>query len=394
MNNLIKYIAVIVIVLSCGAGKMLSAYIQGGLFNLLCFVYAFFFFLYQKGKIQKDSLLIFLILCSWIYIDQHLFQQGYDNLYVSYILSYASCFFIISTFIFEDFRKRLLKVVQWLSLFSIIAYILYSLNLISAHYNSTSELTTAFYFFNVEWGGRPRLSSIFWEPGQYQIILNFVLMLCSRDITDLIKRKKIITLTKRYFVIVLALVLTTSTTGYMVFAITCLYLTLSSMDKRHLGSGIIAGILLLVAVNALLQSDTVQNKFNSNNEAYNSYVVRLADNLGLLQMIEERPLTGYGIGTFEFEMRAHALGNETSSNGWLNAGAQMGIPFLILLLLVTWKGVHRLSQHYILSLILLAGVIMAQSNEALYYLAPLNLFIFKFKEVDALSHIKLKITNY
>lgn len=369
---------------------MLSTYFPSGLLPLLFLVYAIFFFVYQKGKIQKWSFCIMMVICAWIFIDQHVFQSGFDNLYLTYILSYASCFFIISTFQFDDFRKKILRVVQWLSFFSIIIQLLYNSGFISAFYSKNADLTISAYIFNVGWGGgsRHRLSSIFWEPGQYQIVLNFLFILCSNDIIHLLKSRKIIILVKRYVVLVLALMLTISTTGYMVFAIICFYIALGSIDKRHIFRGIIGGTVMLAAIFALLQSDVVQEKFSEGSDTYGSYEVRLADNLGLLQMIQERPLTGYGIGTMKFKSRSYALDNATSSNGWLNAGAQLGVIFPIILILTSFFGIRRINHHFI-GIIIFVAILMAQSNEAAYYLAPLNLFIFSYKN-DQLKKYNVK----
>ena len=380
MKNFLKYIAIIEIVLLSGAARMLSSYFPVGPLHMVFTLVAILFFVIQKGKIQQSSFMLMLAICTWIYSDQHFFHGSADNLYVTYILTYVSCFFIISAFRFEDFKYRLLKVLQWLCFFSIIVQFLYNKNMIAGYYSPVSSLTLSAYFFNTGWGSveSPRLSSIFWEPGQFQIVLNSLLILCSNDIIDLVKNKMFMKLVRKYGIIVLSLLLTMSTTGYMVFALICFYIALNSIDKRHFLSGFISGILMLVAMYALFQSNTVQEKFNEGSDVYGSYEIRLADNLGLLQMMQDRPLIGYGIGTQDYKARALALDNETSSNGWLNSGAQLGIVFAVVLLISVTVGIRRLDKRFI-GLILFVAILMAQSNEAAYYLAPLNLFIFPFK---------------
>lgn len=84
-------------------------------------------------------------------------------------------------------------------------------------------------------GSQNRLASIFWEPGQYQIILNFTLILCSNDIIDLFKEHRYMILIKKYIILIVALMLTKSTAGYIAFGIICIYVMFNVLDKQKIG---------------------------------------------------------------------------------------------------------------------------------------------------------------
>lgn len=84
----------------------------------------------------------------------------------------------------------------------------------------------------------------------------------------------------------------------------------------------------------LYSSKPIQDKLEqSKSDSRSSYTIRYADNMALMQMISEKPLFGYGLGTREFNTRSLQLDNETSSNGDLFFAALFGIPFYLFVLL-------------------------------------------------------------
>lgn len=100
-------------------------------------------------------------------------------------------------------------------------------------------------------------------------------------------------LIKKYIILIVALMLTKSTAGYIAFGIICIYVMFNVLDKRKIGQAIIVTAFCVTCVSVLLSSDAVQEKFAQKNETRDtSYSIRMMDNLGLLRMIQERPIVG------------------------------------------------------------------------------------------------------
>ena len=392
-NSIFQYIAVLLIIAMSGAHVILGLYVPINLLLIMFLAYSFFFYKHQKGKINKWPLISLIVIVLWIIIEQKIINIAYDNYYYQYIIFYVGTFLIVSAISFDDFVRKLLSCIKWLSLISIIINELYWAELIAGKYYAnvlSSGITVSAYIFNMGWGSQNRLASIFWEPGQYQIILNFTLILCSNDIIDLFKEHRYMILIKKYIILIVALMLTKSTAGYIAFGIICIYVMFNVLDKRKIGQAIIVTAFCVTCVSVLLSSDALQEKFAQKNETTDtSYSIRMMDNLGLLRMIQERPIVGYGIQTKSFQRRAYAIDNRTSSNGWLNAGAQLGLPFLIFLLFSVWHGLKNMFRDRKMICICFVVVIVAQANEAAYALPFLSLFLFRFKAMKEKQHAYL-----
>lgn len=391
----LRYTAIILVVLRSGA-NYINFYISPTLNSIIYLLFAILFFAYIKPKGAKYSLKVAFFICLWIILEQIFIQTGVKtNYYFTYLINYVSTVLIVSSFSFEEFRQKLLKVIQYLSLISIIVHELYLFGFIGGthHYYpgvTDVDVTTALYVFNVGWGEN-RLSSVFWEPGQYQLILNFTLVLCANDIMQQLKGHEIKVLVKRYFILVLALILTNSTMGYLAFALFCTAVAFNYLDKKHIISGVIILTLMAICATLLLKSDVVGDKFAQKNEIKDtSYSIRMADNLSMLQMMCERPITGYGIETVGFEKRSLSLGNRTSSNGWLCAGSQLGFPFLVALLVLVWNGVKLITKGVSKPILFFLVIILSQSNEFGFALPYLSLFVFRFKDHSLLALQQLR----
>lgn len=382
LSNVLKYIAVILIVTNSGGNQIIGLYVPGALNMLFFLAIAIIFHISSRKKVSSPPWFLLIGILIWIVINQKIIHtDSKDNYYFLYLFNYVSTFLIITGFTFEDFRSRLLKVLTILSLLSIIVHEMYWFHMIGGVYHPdilSHGVTTGLYLFNVAWGEN-RFASIFGEPGQYQIILNFTFVLCFNDIVSLIRERNWAVLIKRYGILVLALLLTISTTGYLSFGLFCIVVAFKTIDRKNIALSVFILCLMSAFAYQLYQSDTVQNKFDEDQDVNASYTGRMADNLGLLTMIQDRPFVGYGIGTRSFAKRAITVDNQTSSNGWLNAGAQLGVPFLIVLLVGVFMGVRRIERGKV-AIMLFAVVLMSQANEAAYALPFLTMFLFPFNK--------------
>lgn len=339
-KTIIDYTIVSLIIIFSGANYLVSGYINDFYELFIYIIIAFIIYLFNKKIVDKRSTMTAFIIVSWYLINQLFFHTDYDNTYLKYISFVIGTYFLISCITEEHFQRRLLRIMQWLSFFSIIIHFLYWSGSISAT-RFLDKWDICLGVFNVGWGDN-RLSSIFWEPGQYQVILNFTFVLCSSNIIYLIKNKLYSTLVKRYIILVIALLMTVSTTGYIAFSILCLLIAYSFLNSKNVFLSIFIMIISGLSVYYIYNSDAIQDKFAQRNERGNtSYSIRMADNIACLNMMKNEPLVGYGINTSSFIQESYSLDNTTSSNGWLKCGAQMGVVFLLYYLFSIWKGLKN-----------------------------------------------------
>lgn len=323
--------------------------LSGSLFFSLCFpivfvplyvLTSFILFVKTKRKKVKYNLVLAFLLFAWLFINHTLVNDDLtSNMPYIAMLYIVGSFFSICSLSYEFLRRYLLKYFSIICFFSIVVYVLNTFfsypSPTYVNFGSNSYLS-AFVFFNVGWIGR--LSSIYWEPGQFQIVAMFILCLYS---DYFVQYKKY---WKQLIFPVLALICTISTGGYLAFSILFVGV-LFSLDifKRKKYLFPIALCLVAAFGLAVYQSEAIQSKIRqqeSNNQS-SSFYIRLNDNLGLLNMIERRPLFGYGMETKSFNNQAMKNNNLTSSNGWLCTSAANGIIVSVYFLFFLYKGVRR-----------------------------------------------------
>ena len=127
-----------------------------------------------------------------------------SNFAYSCLLILASGFFIISSFEFVDFREKWLQCVKWLCIISIPIQVLHDIGLIPTGGTDIRGNLTTLFFFNCDWGFS-RLSSIYWECGQFQIVLIYTLLMFT---DELVQWNNYQLLIKKFGVIVFALLMT------------------------------------------------------------------------------------------------------------------------------------------------------------------------------------------
>lgn len=93
-----------------------------------------------------------------------------------------------------------------------------------------------------KWGLNQHLSGLFWEPGVYQMALNMALIMNCHILSLPVRFIGKTDLTK-YAVIVLAVVLTMSTTGYLTLGVIIIGILLKKSKKN-----IVWGIMLILSI--------------------------------------------------------------------------------------------------------------------------------------------------
>jgi O-antigen ligase len=238
-------------------------------------------------------------------------------------------------------------------------------------------------------GGIYKLASIFWEPGQFQIVLIYILCLFIDDILKHISSFKY--LISNYSLFVVCLLLTGSTTAYLTlgFLLTGILVVGVRVKRSYKILLIILGMLISVG---LFNSSIVQDKFAQKDSAEdNSYNTRLLDNLAALNITLENPIFGAGVCSQKKLNYYLKTDREESSNGWLSTSASFGIPFLLIMLYLMFSNLRVIYGNKI-AIVVFITLVFSQAAEAVIYFPYMWLYIFKWKRIsDKRTYRKFRI---
>ena len=361
---------------------------------LSCFLY---YYSYHKKNefVFRDNIKKYALIISWIFVVTFVINDPNADLSITAPIFYAiGVVFLCSIETFDNFRKTLLKCANILFLISIVVHLGHSFGIIPAHDIPIGGIPTtlSLYLFHTEWDagqvsslGIHRFSSVYWEPGQAQVVIMYILLLFTDDIKEnLLKYKYILS---KYGILILALILTQSSTGYMVFMLyfSCLLLFNNTIKKKKYLKPIFVLLTVLFAF-LMFNSSVVQDKIDQRNEKSEdtSYAIRVRDNVVCYEIATENPLFGCGLGSRFLEFQLSKRGSRTSSNGWLLTGAQVGLPYLLFIFFCMFKRIKQMNLEMQTCLLLLI-LILSQCNEAFTYFPYIWIYVFKFKTYKRLK---------
>lgn len=359
----------------------------------ILFLFSSFLLFYQRStknnthSIQfKKNLWISGGVTVWVLLNVLLFNTDIVDMSYLIIITYSiSMMFIISAYDFYEFREKVRKVLCFVLVVSIIVQVLRDFGILIPKALTTlngEEFNFCLGLINTDWGymfGMHKLSSIYGEPGQLQIVVFFILCLFIDELL-LIDRWKINI--KKFSVLLLGLIMTFSTMAYLMIgflvAIICFKSNVLRKNKYLFPVyALIAGCGLY----AIILSPIVQNKINGVDYEGNqnlSFEVRIADNLALLEMTKDNPIVGVGVETKTFSKLKFALGSKTDSNGWLRASAQLGIPYVLSLFFFIYAGIKKM-RFRLQALYVLLLLIITQCNEPYYFCPYIYMFVYSYR---------------
>lgn len=111
--------------------------------------------------------------------------------------------------------------------------------------------------------------------------------------------------------------------------------------KREYAAAIVSVVLILLTT-SLVGWDALVQRFRSNEHLGN----RLAFAESSLRMIQDRPLLGFGLGTWPIAYPGYATVDAMAEvnhahNDWLEWAAEGGIPFALLMILICLRAAHQ-----------------------------------------------------
>lgn len=368
----------------------------GGVFIVLYVITAFLLFLSRaKHNSFKRNLPLLLIFAGWTFLNTA-FRHPQGILYIIIILYMSGTCFVVSSVDFYSFRLLLLKwlnIILGLSLVAQIGY-MFSVLPITTYTDGNNTWELCFGLFNV--GANQllmgekisRFSSIYWEPGQMQIVVLYIMCLFGDVLCDIPRNFKAV---KFFLLPLISLLLSISTTGYICLAILvfCVIYYQAPSSQKSIKTPIykkffylLLGVASLIGI---LFSPAVTEKFDDSSNG--SFIIRASDTSALLRISIENPLTGVGYQTEKLTRLSNFYGSITAANGWLNLSAENGIPFLFMLLICMYKGVKKMKPQIPPILIFLV-LFLSQCGEHAVYYPYTYLFVFTYR-----SYIKESISN-
>ncbi len=376
MGKILGNATVLMILLVSGGLRFSGEHLKAC--SVLFFLMSLFTLIRKKtNKVLYVNLILGCSVAGWIYITSKITAVGADNTYFSYVLLILGSCFLVSAFRFDEFKEVFLCWLNRLAVVSILVQTFFWIGILPGKTSVVANMTRtmSLYFFQTVWGYKDRLSSIYWEPGQFQIVLIFGLCLFLKEISVLSDLKKNV---KRFAPVFLSLFLTFSTTGYLCLGVFCIAVSLSV--KLTGRKRIFAPVLLLVGTSILTviaNTEVVQNKFSDDSVSYN---IRLQDNLACWRITSENPVFGVGMGTNRLKTLRELYDSKTSSNGWLNTSSTSGIPLILLLWICMFCRIKERGANALATIVLLVTLIVSQANEYQPLYPYLFIYVYKFKD--------------
>jgi hypothetical protein len=207
-----------------------------------------------------------------------------------------------------------------------------------------------------------RNQGFFWEPGIFQIFTNFYLFLL------LFTQRNRRFFTFKLFISLFALILSFSTSGFIVFSLMML------VKLRQMGTKGLIILCLMIPIFLTIIMPNILFKFSGNGSG--SFFLRMISLYIPFRVFIDNPLFGVGLrmddfvwyepylkkyGTelskmlqFPYEIVEYSiLGQSTSSNALAKFGAQFGLVGLSILVFCLLKGAEKISKHKYLLLTML-----------------------------------------
>jgi O-antigen ligase len=324
------------------------------LYVIFYIVLQFFSFFYNDG-VWEDS--------TWLFRD---------------IVLIVATYLYISSVSFYKFRIIFTNIVYVLCLLGIPIFLLNEVGLLPVYRVQVgNESFRCFGIYTLGWTENfHRFSGIFHEPGSWQILLNLTLWLNADIIIGSNKLDK--NQLFKYVVIIIGLLITFSTGGYIAFA---LYLIAFVVCKKFYGSFkyvlyIVLFLTIIFSLIILYNSDVVQNKLFG---YHISTETRTNNFNACLRIASEHPFFGCGNNTRIFKAKSEAYGNLTSSAGVITYTAMLGFCWLFVFLFVVWKTAKRLYHRLVLQILFIGAFLAMNMNEAITYTPLISLFLIPFK---------------
>ena len=356
-------------------------------FLVLFIVFSFFVRYLNRVRLKWENSLIYVVCLSLLYTATSIFNNSYDNEFRRYILYAIIAFVLIGSFTLNEFKKIYLNAVTIVSIISIFIFVLSQVVSLPLQYIISDTLKLGhFYYHTIEWNNYPigRNASFFSEPGCFQYCLNYTLLLFVEDIiVKKLNRRETIKLG----IVIIALLTCASTTGYIVLMVLITFIFFKIRSKHKFRMVVLGLPFLLASLWWFYNSDSIKGKFEEQNNETASFVMRRADALAMIQMIN--PIIGNGgVDTKVYKRRVLNYGALTAdhgaSNGVLVGMATMGVGWLFLYMFFCHRACKKMYKFVNPWLIVLL-ILLIHTNEFYIFCPIVYVFLFPYHQPQTIK---------
>lgn len=381
-----------------------KSYIDAILLYLLLFTSGSY--LYEHSSNKYLIMAFFASLIVWLISDRHIY-----NKFVVYVAGLA-CFLLLIHFytdgslefpsvvgtilklvmayliikvVGDRFIDTYINVVLLLAVVSLFGYMSDNLALFDGLISALPKVSGlgftgpgyegVFYLFRFR-EHLDRNNSIFFEPGAYQAFLNAALFMLFFVKTNFDRKRQ----WGYILILVLTLVTTFSTTGYLIFLVMLVLVLIKSQILSGAGKAAFAGGLLLAAAGLSAQFQHVIfekiHDYLDVADITDQSNLRSFDLLVDLEIIKKHI---FGVGYKEYTKQVSAIGKidlgQTSSNGVTLALAVYGLPFSLFLFGSYYLSFRRLLGPGIVSFSAFFMLLLFLVGESYFLMVPFTLAI-------------------
>ena len=330
---------------------------------------ALLYVLFKQIKFSRQRLIVVLsFIC--LSLMSGLMNRDFNIKYIYEIFLICFALIYVSIVSFDQFVDDFIKVILLFSVSSLGVY------LVSVLWRSMLQglpivTNTAWMRFHNAWISLVpvdenyisiyRNYGIFREPGVFQFFLNLALILL------LFRNSQIYTNLKWMCVLIITVLSTISTAGYIVMAILLVtYLGSNSHSKK---TRLIVMSIVFSAMLAMVYVDSTEVMFSKiGNEDNISWISRISAITANLSIAAEHPFWGAGWDNIKIEF-AMTVANQYRVNEYHNTNtffkilAVHGIPFFFVWVVGMWRFVRVINLNRVISFVLFVAMFLSLSNE-------------------------------
>lgn len=295
----------------------------------------------------------------------------------------------------EHFPYYFFKVLGFLSIASLVFFIIINLFAVPLPYLDLGEVHNSYLIYNTSFESHMhRNGGMFWEPGAFAGILTICLALNLNNLKTYWRKHKVLLLS-----ILLALITTQSTTGYLVGFLILVFVFLK---PNHFGVSLIA-IPTLIIVGSFIYETTDFLKNKIEDHFYKATILEVGEfsntRFGVIlfdwHYIKKHPLVGNGFDEkVRYADHQHLFVGETgdvvgSGNSVSHYWACMGIFFIIGYFLLLWRATIKKGKLYAF-LILLVVFLNLQGEQWFNFPLYLGILFLTTKEYKRNNEVNLQ----
>ncbi|WP_407879619.1 O-antigen ligase family protein [Owariibacterium komagatae] len=341
-------------------------------------------FVFKVKSISKRNLRTLLVVGGFLLADffywHILDEKPSEGAYITCALIVVFVFMMTTMMTISAFEHAFIVVLTAIAASSLVIYIaaiLFGIDRFAIYGNEIHQFILLHSFCGFK---DFRNSSIFWEPGIFQIYLNVGLFfLLFQNVYRAQKKLYYVAL----LLFVVSILTTKSTTGYIVLVGIVCYWLLVKWKNKSIGFKVLMLVPMVAIILIILyfawNSYAIQYKFFSVNQSLPKRLAALTSTPGILR---DNPILGVGIGTRLSYDRYADFGVQDNSNGIANVFVQLGIIYGIAYLnqLVSKSKYYFANRKFLF----LGLIIVCLMTEPLTYYSIGVLFWFTFKRQNAL----------